>query len=282
MRAKSGRSRPRRKPGITSKILLIHILRSVTAGAHILAIWLAGTVDLFPDRDSMMSILSSFAEITAGLYGITLANYTFFLSRMDGLMASDATMEYIVGRIKKRFQGLVAYITFNVAMLLGITLCLMYCPQPESGALIFFYRLFCNEFILYTASSISLILYYSVMVVDSKCVENEAAKLKKELSKHEEISGDIGQFIELYDRMEAACYGRMPTAVQKSLTEHKGRRFGDSLTILQELDPQINKLLPDILRVQHYYECTINSSSVTVTQEMCLLAEGIVHQLSQE
>ena len=66
----------------------------------------------------MASIVSTCAQIIAGLYGITTAGYTFFLSRIDALMASDKTLDYIVISIKNRFKHLIWYITFSVMMTL--------------------------------------------------------------------------------------------------------------------------------------------------------------------
>ena len=37
-------------------------------------------------------------------YGITLAGYTFFLSRIDALIASDMTLDYIVNSVKMKYN----------------------------------------------------------------------------------------------------------------------------------------------------------------------------------
>ena len=42
---------------------------------------------------------------------IVIAGYTFFMSRIDALMATDATLDYIVGSVKMRFKSLIWYIT---------------------------------------------------------------------------------------------------------------------------------------------------------------------------
>ena len=125
-----------------------------------------------------MNIVGTFAEIIAGLYGITMAGYTFFLSRMDGLTTTDTTLDFIVDSVKKRFKKLVWYITANVIMVLFTSIVLMYSPIPTTDRHLFLYRLFCHEFVLSVGSSILLILYYSVLVVDPNCLEREAAKLK--------------------------------------------------------------------------------------------------------
>ena len=95
-------------------------------------------------------------------------------------MISDATVDYIVGSIKTCFKYLIGYITFNVLMTLLISMVLMYLPVPAPENMSFWYRFFCNEFLLFMATSICLILYYSPLVVNPSCIEKEAGKLKKE------------------------------------------------------------------------------------------------------
>lgn len=40
--------------------------------------WLSTKVSFFPGSDTFLSIVSTCSEIIAGLYGITMAGYTFF------------------------------------------------------------------------------------------------------------------------------------------------------------------------------------------------------------
>lgn len=151
--------------------------------AQIVVVWLSVKGALFPGEETIQSIAGTGSEIIAGLYGLTLAGYTFFLSRIDALMASDVTLDYVVNSIKNRFKYLIWYITGNVLLTLAVSIVLMYCPAPDNVNFAFFYRLFCNEFLVFLGFSVVLILYYSILVIDPNCLEKEAAKLKKRLSR---------------------------------------------------------------------------------------------------
>ena len=83
----------------------------IVIAGQLFVFWFSGKENLFPDSDALMTVISCCAQIIAGLYGITLAGYTFFLSRIDALMATDATLDYIVGSVKMRFKSLIWYIT---------------------------------------------------------------------------------------------------------------------------------------------------------------------------
>lgn len=267
--------------GFAFKIMSFHTITVITVVSHVLAIWLSTKISIFPGADVFQSIVSTCAQIIAGLYGITMAGYTFFLSRIDALMASDATLDYIVSSVKRRFKYLIWYITFNVLMALFISIFLMYCPVPTESDHAFYYRLFCNEFVLSLGFSIVLILYYSILVIDPNCLEKEAAKLKKKLSRPIGSAGNTAEFIALYDRIEAHCNHMLPASVLNQIHENKGKRFEYTIELLFEQNIMAAPLVHDLKRIHRYYECVVNCTPMTVTQEMCLLAKRVLTFLEQ-
>ena len=247
----------------------------VTIASQLMAVWISTKGSVFPGTDALMSIITTCSQIIAGLYGITMAGYTFFLSRIDALMASDATLDYVVSSIKNRFKYLIWYITSNVLMTLFISIVLMYCPAPTGEEISFFYRLFCNEFVLFVGFSILLILYYSILVINPNCVEKEAAKLKKKISR-EIPAGSAAEFIALYDRIESTCNAMIPENVLHQIHENKGKRFEYTLELLHELKPQLRAVFPDLDRIHRYYECMVNCAPLTASQDMCSLARRVL------
>lgn len=264
------------------KVMSFHTIAILTVVSHVLVFWLSTMGSIFPETDAFQSIVGTCAEIIAGLYGITLAGYTFFLSRIDALSASDMTLDYVVSSIKNRFKYLIWFITFNVLMSLFTSIVLMYAPIPEEDTHVFFYRLFCNEFLLFTGYSIVLILYYSVLVIDPNCVEKEAAKLKKRLSRPTGLPGSAAEFISLYDRIEAVCNSMLPQNVLNQIHDNKGKRFEYTIGLLQEQGLLSQLLIADLNRIHRYYECVINTTPLSVTQEMCVLARHVLAYLEGE
>lgn len=271
------------RSGLVFKIMSGQAILTITVVSHILAFILSTKGSLFPGADTLMSIISTCAQIISGLYGITMAGYTFFLSRMDALTATDATLDYVVASVKNRFKYLIWFITFNVLMTLFTSIFLMYCPVPDGGneTYAFLYRLFCNEFVLSLGFSTVLILYYSILVVDPNCLEKEAAKLKKRLSPSRGLPGSAAEFISLYDRIETRCSGLLPQNVLNQIHENKGRRFEYTIELLQEQDLLPRHLIHDLNRVHRYYECMVNCPPLSVTAEMCLLAGNVLKALEQ-
>ena len=243
--------------------------------------WLSNKVSFFPGNETFLSIVSTCSEIIAGLYGITLAGYTFFLSRIDSLCASDATLDYVVRSIKTRFKYLIWYITSNVLMTLLISIVLMYSPVPTDEKMGFFYRLFCNEFVLFLVFSIALILYYSILVIDPNCIEKEARKLKRKLGGRFSAPGSAAEYILMYDRIVGACNGLLPQGVLRQLHANKGKHLELTLELLEEQKRLSKSLLHDLTRIHRYYECVVNCSPMQVTQEMCQLAKKTLSSLQE-
>ena len=263
------------------KAASFQLLPIIAIAGQVLVFWFSRQAELFPDSDARMNVISCCAQIIAGLYGITLAGYIFFLSRMDTLMAADVTLDYIVSSVKLRFKHLIWYITGTVATALFISVFLMY--YPESSGIIppYLYRVIVNEFILFVVFATSLILYYSVGVVDPNCIEKEARRLKKKLGFRFDPVGNVVEFISLYDQIQNRCNAMLPEAVLHQIHRNKGRQFEYTIELLQEQDALPKPLIGDLRRIHRYYECCVNCTPMTVSLDMCLLARKVAVFLNQ-
>ncbi len=259
----------------------LHYLSTITVVSHLLVLLLSTQPQLFPGYDALSGIVGSFAEIIAGLYGTTLAGYTFFLSRIDGLMAGDSTLGYIVEGVKKRFKALIWLITFYVAVTLLFTCVLMYYPIESNLIPGFLYRLICNEFLLFIGFSVGLILYYSIEVINPNCLEKQAKKLKKKLCPLQEEKGNVLEFLTIYDEIEARGVGLLPEQLRIHLQESKGLPFDLILALLEQQGQLEGKLIQTMRRLYQYHSCVVNCKKLAVAQEMVELAKKTLEQLDQ-
>lgn len=262
-----------------AKVVSAQIFPAIAIVCQLLVLWLSRKGSLFPGEEELKSIVSVCAQIIAGLYGVTLASYTFFLSRMDGLAASDNTLDYVVDIVKRRFKYQIWFITYNVLITLVISIVLMYCSAPTQSDHAFFYRLICNEFVVSLAFSIVLILWYSLNVIAPNCLEKEAAKQKKKLSHSANHAGSAVEFISMYERIEARCNEMVPENVLHQIQENKGKHFEYTIELLQEQGIFNQPLIQDLKRIHRYYECTVNCTPLSVSQEMCVLSQKVLTYL---
>ena len=229
-----------------------------------------------------MSILSSCSAIIAGLYGITMAGFTFFLSRMDAMILADSTVDYVASSLKHKFKALIWCITSNVSVTLFISIALMYIPVSKELSETFLYRLFFNEFVLFFLSSISLIMVYSMMAINPNSIQSEAEKLKKRISKPDAQLGNAVQFLSAYATLENACENLLPPLAVSQLKRDKGSRFVAILSLLQEQKMLDKKTLDQITAVHHYHACTVNCKTIQVSPNMCTLTMKLLAQIRCE
>ena len=260
----------------------IYYLRSFTVLAQIGVFWLSSKDNFFPSADVQMSMLSSCSAIIAGLYGITMAGFTFFLSRMDAMILSDSTVNYVASSLKDKFRALIWCITVNVSVTLFISIALMYIPMSKELSESFLYRLFFNEFVLFFLSSIGLIMVYSMIVINPNSIQSEAEKLKKKISKPDAQPGNAAQFLSTYAALENTCTNLLPPSVVAQLRRDKGNRFGAILSLLQEQETLDKKTLDKITTVHHYYACAVNCKTMRVSRQMCMLTMELLAQISCE
>ena len=262
--------------GFFSKAFFFNLLPLAMTATQIMVFLFSLKYSIFPEASDWKSIVGTCAEIIAGLYGITTAGYTFFLSRIDALTATDASLDFLVDRIKHRFKYLIWFITINVLMTLLVSIVLMYGPVPSGENTVFVYRLFCNEFLVFLTFSITLILIYSIMVIDPNCIRKEAKRQKIRLEGSGAVPGNVVEFIAMYDRIQKLSRDLLPEAVLDQVRENKGCRFELTLELLQTQYPQMYLLSHDLKRVHRYYECVINTSPLRVSADMCNLVARVL------
>ena len=271
------KKKAKKEKSLLKAVLSYHTLNMIAGAVHAAAIQLAMVENLFPGHDAMGNIVGTFAEIIAGLYGITLASYTFFLSRIDALTAGDTTLGYVADSVKDSYKYLIWNITTNVVLVLLISGGLLYLPAPEETPS-FLYRLFFNEFLVFWLHSTILILYYSINVVAPNCLEKQAESLKKKLADPKGPDGDVYDFLSLYERIERHCESLIPEEVLAPMQANKGRRFISTLELLKVRNTVPDDLREDLMKLNRYHSCVVNCASLSVKQEMCDLARSVMER----
>lgn len=57
--------------------------------------------------DAISQVMATSAEVIAGLYGLTLTGYIFFLDRLQQKAEDDEMLEDIIALLKKRYHNMV-------------------------------------------------------------------------------------------------------------------------------------------------------------------------------
>ena len=262
-----------------SRIPLIYYLHQLTILSHIAVIFGSMNDRFFPTQDNLLQILSTGSEVIAGLYGITLSGYVFFLSRIDGLASSDVTLEDVVYDMKQRYKYMIWGISINVLMALIGCGVIQYYPTDSGIISDYFYRLICNEALLFMFSSVIFIFYYTLSVINPRSLEKAAINLKKKLSR-DTITGDISQFFADYEKIDVRCMELLNHETQAHLNRIGHCNSALVHDVLREQGNVNHHLLDDIVSLRRYHNCLLHCKQMTVSQEMCDLAKNVLEKLS--
>ncbi len=243
---------------------------------------ISAVMSIFPKEEVMLDVCSTFAEIIAGMYGIILASYTFFVSHIDTLSASDTTLDYIVETIKERFKWLISALTFNVFIVLISYIILNYIPIPENVYLNYFYRLFFNELVACMIFSIVLILFYSVHIITPDFISKEAAALREHICSSKAPRGSVSLFMDHYHQIEEFCHQLYLTCFSNWSSANSEPRIKFVLNMLHSEEMLEDDLIHTIRKIAQYHACTVHCKELRVTQEMCVLAEETLLLLKQK
>lgn len=239
-------------------------------------------------ESGLTQVLSNGIQVIAGLYGITLTGYIFFMERLEATAEKDETLFDVIELLKRRYNRFVVVITVNslMAFLAGSALILRgLSPEMAARPL---YRFVRNETLLFMVLAVCFICWFVLAVVDPDKIRRMCMEYKDRLSSGQEGSqtGDLEQFLADYNRVEgllkemAGHYLRkmFPSeAPQRGKTQM--RRSMDFLKTQKWID---DPLWGDLDRLHRYRNYMLHSGELTVSQEMCQLAGDVRKALEQK
>lgn len=263
--------------GISAHVMLIFYILT-----QVVAITVSRKIGYFPDAQTIMQILSTCVQLLAGLYGVTITGYIFFLSRLDGLVAENYTVENISMKLKDSFKYLIWNISGNVFIAIILYVILMYYPMSTNVIPEDVYRLMFNEFLVFVLNSVILIMGYSASVVESNNLTKEAYKGKDIISNHDNLSGNVLEFMSIYGQIEACCRAKLTDDIILQLQEVGKNRLPIIIELLEGQNLLKESLIRDLHKLHEYYSCMVNCTPLYVTQEMCEFAQHILVNLREK
>ena len=110
-------------------------------------------------------------------------------------------------------------------------------------------------------------------------IEKMAKKLKKKISRMNCKEGNVLQFITMYEKIEKLCNSYIQQNVLSQIQNNKGNHFEYTMELLYQSNNTIRPIIPVLNRIHRYYECVINCTSMSVSQEMCIMAQKVIDYL---
>lgn len=237
-------------------------------------------VEVF-SMEGIAGVLTTGAEVVAGLYGLTLTGYIFFLDRLQQKAEDDELLEDIIALLKKRYHNMVLILSgicFAV-ILLGFNFIIY---KPECGILPdYLYKFWGYESLFLVFVALLFNIYFVITVVDPDKIPRASLQYKQKLSSGDKEYGSLQEFLQDYEdierlireKSEGLAVSQIGTNPWKAIKHLNGKERIEIRKLLN--DPLLKKLTT----LSQFYSYMVFSQEMTVTKEMCDMAKEVKEEL---
>lgn len=231
--------------------------------------------------ESISDVLGTSAEVVAGLYGLTLTGYIFFLDRLQQKADDDDLLEDIVTLLKKRYHNMV--LILSAACFSVIALAFLFIVYNTESNLIpdYAYRFWGYESLFIVFVTLIFNIYFVLTVVDPDKIPRASLQYKQKLSNIDTEFGSLQEFLQDYEDIETLlqekstglAVSQIGTNPWKAIKHLNGKERIEIRKLLN--DP----LLKNLTTLGQYYSYMVFSQEMTVTKEMCDMAKSVKEEL---
>ena len=236
---------------------------------------------MFFSMEAVSDVLTTSAEVVAGLYGLTLTGYIFFLDRLQQKAENDEYLEDIIALLKKRYHNMVLILSVICFVVIASSFSFVIydagCGMiPEEV-----YRFWGFETILLVLGALLFNIYFVITVVDPDKLSRASLRYKQKLSDSDTEFGSLQEFLQDYEDIEqllmekgkGLAVSHLGTNPWKAIKHLNGKERIEIRKIVS--DP----LLKNLTKLSQYYSYMVFSQEMTVTKEMCELAKTVKAEL---
>lgn len=233
--------------------------------------------------EAISNVLTSGAEVVAGLYGLTLTGYIFFLDRLQQKAVDDELLEDIISLLKKRYHNMVLLLSGLCFVAIFLTFCFIIYNTESNILPVYIYQFWGYETLLLVIIALLFNIYFVITVVDPDKIPRISLKYKQKFSSSETELGSLQEFLQDYEDIEnlliekssGIAVSQIGTNPWKALKHLNGKERIEIRKIVS--DP----LLKNLTQLSQYYSYMVFSQEMTVTKEMCQLAKEVKEELSK-
>lgn len=239
------------------------------------------SVELF-SIDAIKDVLGTGAEVVAGMYGLTLTGYIFFLDRLQQKADDDEMLEDIITLLKKRYHNMV--LVLSVTCFFMIVSAFTFIIYNADSALISdsIYRFWGCESVFMACSTLLFNIYFVIIIVDPDKIPRVSLQYKQKLSSSDRELGSLQAFLQDYEDIEnlmieksaGLAVSQIGTNPWKAIKHLNGK---ERIEIRKLLD---DPLLKDLTVIGQYYNYMVFSQELTVTKEICDKAKSVKEKLA--
>ena len=236
------------------------------------------------ETDAVSTVMSTCAEVLAGLYGITLTGYIFFSDRFQNTSKEDESLYDAVQALLLRYNHMAGFISLMclICIVLGEGIVLY---GTNTLLTQWLHRFWINETLLLYFLTFDLILYFVISVLDPHKVSRISSQKKAKLSENT-APGDPEQFMSDWLAIEERLQSLREKLIRDvRLVPGAGRnkpQIVHTLEILRNYGRISGGLWRKLDKLRQYHNLTLHDPGMTVSQEMCDIARAVRTELESK
>ncbi len=236
------------------------------------------------ETDAVSTVMSTCAEVLAGLYGITLTGYIFFSDRFQNTSKEDESLYDAVQALLLRYNHMAGFISLMclICIVLGEGIVLY---GTNTLLTQWLHRFWINETLLLYFLTFDLILYFVISVLDPHKVSRISSQKKAKLSENT-APGDPEQFMSDWLAIEERLQSLREKLIRDvRLVPGAGRnkpQIVHTLEILRNYGRISSGLWRKLDKLRQYHNLTLHDPGMTVSQEMCDIAKAVRTELESK
>lgn len=233
------------------------------------------------ETGAVSTVMSTCAEVLAGLYGITLTGYIFFSDRFQNTSKEDESLYDAVQALLLRYNHMAGVISLMclICIVLGEGIVLY---AENSFLPHWLHRFWISETLLLYFLTFDLVLYFVISVLDPNKVSRISSLRRSKLSE-DATPGDPEKLLEDWAAIEEKLQAMLQKLIRDvRLVPGAGKnkpQIVHTLELLRNYGRISNGLWRKLDRLRQYRNLMLHDPGTTVSQEICQLAASVRKEL---
>lgn len=234
------------------------------------------------NENQLLYLFATMAQVTGGLFGLTLTAYIFFVDKFkESTRGDDVLYDATMSILDRYFRNL-----SWIGIMCGIVIFLCIFGIIDMHNWLTIYPFLINQgVILFIVLTIS-ILAFGIALLDPNKLDKEVKRLKNNAEKHYisgvSEEGDFREFLKTYNQLEHLIIN----FAQACLSENKGFLYDYKPQIIQSLKMLIKceiidyTLVNEINELRMYRNALVHGIDFSIAQEVCNRIQKIYKTLN--
>lgn len=221
---------------------------------------------IYLSENQVLYIYSSIPQIIAGIYGLTITGFVFFIDFLQRKTEYDETLENIIETLSRTYFRILKAISFLSLVTIILSVISIFLMDSKYT---FLFKLFMNLAPILFFTTIAFIFYFAILVINPEqfSSKNKALfdKIKTELNLCDQSNSEIGNFSEFirnFNKMENHLRKVYSSRLVVDRARVSYRSLVEGIYRLELIDYSTYKEILDLIKIRNL---TVHSERPEIT-----------------